>query len=201
MRIFGAKTPLSSQTTKECKGFLIVCVIFALFVVVFFGACSDVRHSSLIPSAKNDDEVLQKRLERKVQASRKSQIIQDGQTTFMAIVSYLNEVDNIAQKREVFLLELYEKSPNPNIQKKLTLTLHSGSLTQQSLFITYLKDSQYTEILRSKNSYNKLFIVEFPQISKKHREQMSVEISIKDVGEMHFDFGYPILRSKLYEAR
>lgn len=201
MRIFGVKTPVLIQTNKDTQRILIRHIALSVICLVIFGACSDVRHLSLIPSAKNDDEVAQKRLERKVQFSRKSQIIKDGQTRFMAIVSYLNEVDNIEQKRDVFLLELYEKFPNPNIQKELTITLRSDTLSEQSLFITQLKDSQYTDVLQSKNTYNKLFVVEFAQISEKHREDMNMEISVEGEGIMHFNFGYPTLRSKLYEIR
>lgn len=198
MKIFGVKTPAFTH-----KNILPQCVIMSVVCLsLCFSACGDVGQLSLIPSAKNDDEAVQKRLERKVQFSRKSQIIKDGQIAFMAIVSYLNEVDNIAQKREVFLLELYEKTPNPNIQKQLVITLRSGLVSEQALFITQLKDSQYTDVLSSKNTYNKLFVVEFAQVSKKYRENMSLEISIKDDKDiMRFDFGYPVFRSKLYETR
>ena len=67
----------------------------------------------------------------------------------------------------------------------------------RSLFVTRLNPSQYTDILRPKNPYNALFVVEFESISKKHRETMKLQLTIKDEGTMNFDFGYPVLKSKL----
>ena len=115
----------------------------------------------------------------------------------MAIATYLNDVDNINAKREVFLIELYEKKPDSKIQSKLSFELISHNVSMQSLFITRLNPSQYTDILRPKNPYNALFVVEFESISKKHRERMQLKLSIKDEGSMNFDFGYPVLQSKL----
>ncbi|RDU53575.1 hypothetical protein CQA49_06555 [Helicobacter sp. MIT 00-7814] len=177
-------------------------VMWALLLqCAVFVACSDVRNTSMIPTTNTQDLELSKKLERKVQNSRKAEIVEGKSTPYVAIATYLNDVDYIKEPREVFLVELYEKKPNPNIQKLLTFKLSSSGISQDSLFITRLKPSQYTDILRPKNSYNALFIVEFESISKKHRETMNLQLSIKDgnknVGVMLFDFGYATLKSKL----
>lgn len=165
--------------------------------ILICSGCSDVSTYSLIPSAKNTDITQEKRLERKVQASRKAEIIQGKYTPFVAIATYLNDVDHINAPREVFLIELYEKKPDPKIQNKLSFTLLSHDIHMESLFVTRLNPHQYTDILRPKNPYNTIFVVEFDSISKKHRETMKLQATIKDVGSMTFDFGYPVLKSKL----
>lgn len=170
-----------------------VCILCAFI----FSACSDISKSSLIPSAQDSDNAQEKRLERKIQSSRKAEIIEGKYTPFVAIATYLNDVDNINAKREVFLIELYEKKPDSKIADKLSFELISHNVSMQSLFVTRLNPSQYTDILRPKNPYNALFVVEFESISKKHRETMKLQLNIKDKGSMSFDFGYPILKSKL----
>lgn len=172
--------------------------VFApILCVLIFGACSDISKNSLIPSAKDSNIEQEKRLERKIQASRKGEIMQGKYTPFVAIATYLNDVDNINAKREVFLVELYEKKPDSKIQDKLSFDLISHNVSMQSLFVTRLNPNQYTDILRPKNPYNALFVVEFESISKKHRETMKLKLTIKDEGAMSFDFGYPVLKSKL----
>ena len=172
-------------------------LLCALIALIALGACSDISKNSLIPSAKDSDTDQEKRLERKIQSSRKAEIVRGKYTPFVAIATYLNDVDNINAKREVFLIELYEKKPDSKIQSKLSFELISHNVSMQSLFITRLNPSQYTDILRPKNPYNALFVVEFESISKKHRERMQLKLSIKDEGSMNFDFGYPVLQSKL----
>lgn len=177
----------------------VICAL--LLQCAVFVACSDVRNTSMIPTTNVQNLELNKKLERKVQNSRKAEIIEGKIASYVAIATYLNDVDYIKEPREVFLVELYEKKPNPNIQKFLNFKLSSSDISQDSLFITRLKPSQYTDILRPKNPYNALFIVEFESISKKHRETMNLQLSIKNgdenVGVMLFDFGYATLKSKL----
>lgn len=172
---------------------IFVCVL----CVLIFSACSDISKNSLIPSARDSNNEQEKRLERKVQSSRKAEIVQGKYTPFVAIATYLNDVDNINAKREVFLIELYEKKPDSKIADKLSFDLISHNVSMRSLFVTRLNPSQYTDILRPKNPYNALFVVEFESISKKHRETMKLQLTIKDEGTMSFDFGYPVLKSKL----
>ena len=75
-----------------------------LLCILICSGCSDVSIYSLIPSAKNTDITKEKRLERKVQASRKAEIIEGKYTPFVAIATYLNDVDHINAPREVFLI-------------------------------------------------------------------------------------------------
>ncbi|MCI6218019.1 MAG: hypothetical protein MR629_05780 [Helicobacter sp.] len=166
-------------------------------VLLFLASCSDVRKTSLVPSAKSENPQLEKLLERKVQSSRKAEIIQGKSTAIIAIATYLNDVDNVQAARELFLIELYEKTPSPDIKNKLKSQLISGGKSTDSLFITKLTPSQYTEILYPSNPYNTLFIIEFLRISAKHRETMRLKLDIENLGSMDFNFGYPTLNSKL----
>ena len=160
----------------------ILCVVLGAF---WLGSCG-LYDDSYKPSVL---------LEKKINQTRKSQIIRGGKTEVVAIATYLNNVDSriYANGREYFFVEIFSELEIP-----LRESLHF-SLTDnvEFMWIREVGASEMEDILSVYNRWARGFLIAFDELSYQQKKNMKLTLEIENVGTMEFDFGYKVLEMQL----
>ena len=194
----------------------------ALFLV-FLGAlllgCSDFYNKDFVhvASAHNLSKEERAKKEREIQAMRKSQIIQDSQSRLVMIARYVNDYSKdlakelIAHKSEqkksdsgfgvggeVFLIEVYDKHDEIS-PKDMRFVFANPFESVESRQVTKLSQKELEHIAQfvPDIAYNDVYLVLFDPISARGRESLRLEARVKNLGNMRFEFGYIVRKSKL----
>lgn len=174
--------------------------------------CSDFYRSDFthITSAKIQSEQLPQEqdsaqqkilLERKIQAMRKTQILQDEHTRAIGIAHYINDINSEIEKSgglfadDVFYIELYDKIDEIS-ESKLRAKLNNGYKSIESYSIERLNKNTLG-ILAPDITYNEVYRVRFSHLGARGRENWKLLLEIKGVGVMSFDYGYAKRKSNL----
>lgn len=169
-------------------------VYFFLFIILLCG-CSDLYKKDFvrISSANVDSKQDKALLERHIQTMRKSQIMQNDRTQLLAIVHYMNQSDShltqlIQEDSEVFLVEIFDRVKQiKKNQIHFTLTTSYQSTDQKNVIQAKRED---LGIFAPDISYNNAYWVIFEKMSERGKEEMKLIMSVQNMGEMEFDFGY-----------
>lgn len=135
-------------------------------------------------------------MEKKINQTRKSQIIKDGKTTAIAIATYLNNVDSriYTDGREYFFVEIFSELEIP-----LRESLHF-SLTNNVEFM-WIREVELDEmegILSVYNRWARGFLIAFDELEYQQKKNMKLTLEIENVGTMEFDFGYKVIEMQLW---
>lgn len=137
-------------------------------------------------SSENNLDILD---EKKVQASRKSEIIKDKKILMSMVVTHLNEVSVTAYyNREYFFVEIFQEDIND------TLPLIDYSLNnQEPLWIREIKKDEFDKILSPSNKWSKCYLLAFKSLSNLGSRSMILKAKVASQGEMEFDFSFKTL--------
>lgn len=158
---------------------------FMLFGVIYFGGCG-LYDDSYKPNVL---------LEKKINQTRKSQIIKNGKTEVIAIATYLNNVDSRIYRdgREYFFVEIFSELEIPLLE-----SLHF-SLTGdvEFMWIREVEKGEMEGILNIYNRWGRGFLIAFDELVYQQKKDMALKVEIENVGEMEFNFGYKVLEMQL----
>ncbi|RDU62657.1 hypothetical protein [Helicobacter sp. MIT 14-3879] len=156
-----------------------------LLILFFFSGCG-LYHNSYKPSIL---------FEKKINSSRKAQIIKDNKTVLIATATYLNNVDSSIYNgdREYFLIEVFSELDIP-FKEYMHFSLTNNV---SFLWIRELQTNEDDEILSSYNKWSKSFLIAFDRLEYQQKKNMKLTLDVDNVGSMTFDFTYEILEMKL----
>lgn len=134
-------------------------------------------------------------LEKKINQSRKAQIIRDGKSQVVAIATHLNNVDSriFSQGREYFFIEIFSEVDIP-----LAESLHF-SLTNNIDFI-WMREIPHDEmegVLSVYNRWARGFLIAFDELEYQQKKNMKLFMEVENVGVMIFDFSYKVLEMQI----
>ncbi len=134
-------------------------------------------------------------LEKKINQTRKGQIIKDGKTEVVAIATYLNNVDSriYCEGREYFFIEIFSELEIP-----LRESLHFSLMDNvEFMWIREVRIDEMDGILSVYNRWARGFLIAFDEVAYQQKKNMRLTLEIENVGEMEFDFGYKVLEMQL----
>lgn len=129
-------------------------------------------------------------LEKKINQTRKSQIINNGKTEVVGIATYLNNVDSriYAEGREYFFVEIFSELEIP-LRESLHFSLTGDA---EFIWIREVEASEMEGILSVYNRWGRGFLIAFDEIPYQQKKNMKLTLEIENVGEMEFNFGYKV---------
>lgn len=154
-------------------------------------------------------------LEKKINQSRKSQIIKDGKTELVAVATYLNNVEPkiYNSDREYFYIEIFSELDIPLLEymhfslsgKAVVNEISSVGITSNVsesseaafLWIREIGKDEDDKVLSLENKWSKGYLVAFDSLDYQQKKNMVLKIDIDNVGSMTFNFTYKVLKSRL----
>lgn len=138
-------------------------------------------------------------LEKKINQSRKAQIVKNGKTEIVAIATYLNNVDSSAYPmgREYFFIEIFSELEIPLIESlRFSLTNNVEFIWIREISIDEMKEEK-NNIIETYNRWGKGFLIAFDELEYQQKKNMKLTLEIENVGTMIFDFSYKVLEMQL----
>lgn len=154
-------------------------------------------------------------LERKINQSRKSQIIKNGKTELVAVATYLNNVepDIYNGDREYFYIEIFSELDIPLLEymhfslsgKAINNVIESSDFTSSViknsdatfLWIREIKKDENDKVLSLENKWSRGYLIAFDGLDYLQKKHMILSLDIDNVGSMKFNFAYKTLKSRL----
>ena len=160
----------------------ILCVVLGAFWLCGCGLYDDSYKPSVL-------------LEKKINQTRKSQIIKDGKTTAIAIATYLNNVDSriYDEGREYFFVEIFSELEIP-LRESLHFSLTNNV---EFMWIREVGADEMDGILSVYNRWARGFLIAFDELEYQQKKNMKLTLEIENVGTMEFDFGYKVIEMQL----
>lgn len=163
-------------------------------------SCSDFYRKDFTHIASAEGYPHKVLFEKRIQAMRKSQILQNNQTRIQAIVSYMNMIDDAQimpeiKHSEVFLIELYDKNDEVSIDN-MTFMLTNGYDEVESTDISLIAPENLG-IFAPDVAYHRMYKVLFPLTGAQGKNNLKLVFKVTDIGEMDFNFGYTKTKSRL----
>ncbi|PAF48400.1 hypothetical protein BKH46_00355 [Helicobacter sp. 12S02634-8] len=126
-------------------------------------------------------------VERKIQASRKGEIIKDEKPIVVAVATHLNEVDNVVYGgREYFFVEIFSERQDVFYHGMISFTLFG----KPPIWVREIKKDEYDEILSASNKWSRTFLVAFDVLDPLASRKAKLVMDIYDVGKITFNFAY-----------
>ncbi|SQB98653.1 hypothetical protein [Helicobacter fennelliae] len=176
----------------------------ALLFAIFLSSCSNYLQQNLHPS------VLE---EKKIQATRKAEIINDNKVEILFLATYLNEIENsFYQNLEYFFVEIYTPNHEPINLKRIHFQLTTNNANNNSidsdnsiidsaiagtnastkpflepLYIRQIKPNEYDSVLSPTNKWSSCYLVAFQKTNIIDTEKIGLNI-IYDETPLKFDF-------------
>ena len=134
-------------------------------------------------------------LEKKINQTRKSQIIKRGKTEVVAIATYLNNVDSRIYRdgREYFFVEIFSELEIP-LRESLHFRLTGNS---ELIWIREISEDEMEGILNVYNRWGRGFLIAFNEIAYQQKKDMKLTLEIENIGTMEFNFSYKVLEMQL----
>lgn len=174
--------------TRKVKG-LLLGIWRAGLVLVFaftFVSCTNYFEKGYRP------ELLE---ERKIQATRKFQIIRNDKIDLVVFATYLNDIERTYYKNlEYFFIEIYAPSQEPIIFKRLRINLatHDRKSWLDPQYIRLLNKDEYDEVLRPINKWSNCYLVAFAKSTLIDADKMLLRIAV-DEHEERLDYSFKVI--------
>ncbi|CBG39828.1 hypothetical protein [Helicobacter mustelae] len=127
--------------------------------------------------------------EKKVQASRKAEIIENHKILMTMVVTYLNEVSELAYyNRKYFFVEIFQEDSSSDAP--LIDYFLNG---QKSLWVREIHEDEFDKILIPRNKWSKCFLVAFHDLNELESRDMVLKAEVSSMGTMTFDFSFKTL--------
>lgn len=149
-----------------------------------FGGCG-LYHTSYKPGVL---------AEKKILSSRKAEIIKQGKVEMIMIATHLNNVNpTIYHTREYFFLEVFSELDIPLINYMQFQITRNKRL----LWIREVKKDEFDEVINISNKWSRGFLVAFDSIDEHDKKNLTLKVTIDNVGQMNFDFTYKVFEMQL----
>lgn len=155
-----------------------------LFLAVFMILGCQKMSSGLAP-LKTDESYLQ--------ATRKTELIVQGNTQIVVIATHLNEFDWIKFPREegeIFFLDVYQTRKNGKGFLKNGYEIRLANGAKPSKITRLKKEDLEGMIAQNATQWGEYYWVEFPKQDKRTQDRMILVLSHKDFGENTLEFGF-----------
>ncbi|WP_104696781.1 MULTISPECIES: hypothetical protein [unclassified Helicobacter] len=154
-------------------------IVFCFPLFLFFQGCNSFF--------SNNTYALDIVGEKKVQASRKGEIVKDNKVLVVATVTHLNEVSALTYRgREYFFVEFYSEDDIGNF-----VEYHLNKL--KPLWVREITKDEFDEVLKPNNKWSKCYLVAFDSIGGIGAREMILGMDVVGFGIMEFDFGFKTL--------
>ncbi|PAF52767.1 hypothetical protein [Helicobacter sp. 13S00477-4] len=151
--------------------------IFFLIALFFLGC-----NSYYIDSYKPDIIA-----EKKIQASRKGQIIKNQKPVVIAVATHLNEVDDVVYGgREYFFVEIFSEDQSIFLNDMIDFTLFK----KPPIWVREIKKDEFDEILHSSNKWSKVYLIAFNKLDPLSSRNAKLIMEVYGLGKIVFDFAY-----------
>ncbi|PAF53430.1 hypothetical protein BKH42_05755 [Helicobacter sp. 13S00482-2] len=155
------------------KHFSMIC--FAIFI--FFG-CTSYYEDTYKP------DII---FEKKIQASRKGEILKNKKPILVAVAIHLNEVDNVIYGgREYFFVEIFSENKGIFLNDMIEFTLFGKT----PIWSREITRDDFDEILHPSNKWSKTFLVAFEKLDPLASRDAKLMMKVYDLGQIVFDFAY-----------
>ncbi|PAF49932.1 hypothetical protein BKH41_01115 [Helicobacter sp. 12S02232-10] len=153
--------------------------IFVFFLgILFFLGCTSYYTDSYKP------DVI---VEKKIQASRKGEIIKDQKPVVVAVATHLNEVDNVIYgNREYFFVEVFSERQDIFYDGVISFTLFK----KPPIWVREIKKDEYDTILSSSNKWSRSFLIAFNKLDSLASRKAKLVMDVYNFGKITFDFTY-----------
>lgn len=126
-------------------------------------------------------------VEKKIQASRKGEILRDGKPEVIAIATHLNEVDEVIyNKREYFFIEVFSENKSIFLNGLITYDLFGN----MPLWVREIKKDEFDEILHPSNRWSRVFLIAFFKLDSLVSRDAKLTMDLYGWGKIIFDFSY-----------
>lgn len=134
-------------------------------------------------------------LEKKINQSRKAQIINAGKSQVVAIATHLNNVDSriFSQGREYFFIEIFSELDIP-LAESLHFSLTNGV---DFMWMREIPHNEMEGVLSVYNRWARGFLIAFDELEYQQKKNMRLVAEVENVGTMIFDFSYKVLEMQL----
>ena len=136
-------------------------------------------------------------LEKKINQSRKAQIIKNGKTEIVAIATYLNSVDAriYRKEREYFFIEIFSELDIPLMESlRFSLTDNVDFIWIREVKADEMSDES---VISTYNRWGRGFLIAFDELDYQQKKNMKLTLEVENVGTMIFDFSYKVLEMQL----
>ncbi len=133
--------------------------------------------------------------ERKIQATRKFQIIRNDKIDLVVFATYLNDIERTYYKNlEYFFIEIYAPSQEPIIFKRLRIDLatRDGKSWLEPQYIRLLNKNEYDEVLHPINKWSNCYLVAFAKSTLIDTDKMLLRIVV-DEQEEKLDYSFKVI--------
>ncbi|PAF44251.1 hypothetical protein [Helicobacter sp. 11S02596-1] len=125
--------------------------------------------------------------ERKIQASRKGEIIKNHQPVLVAVATHLNEVDDVVYgNREYFFVEIFSERQDVFYRG----VIHFSLFGKPPIWVREIAPDEYDTILQSSNRWSRTFLIAFEKLAPLASRKAKLVMDVYDFGEITFDFTY-----------
>lgn len=129
--------------------------------------------------------------ERKIQASRKGEVLRNGKPEIIAIATHLNEVDEVVYgNREYFFVEVFSENKSVFLSGLITYKLFGKS----PIWVREIKKDEFDQILHPSNRWSRVFLVAFFKLDPLVSRETKLTMDLYGWGKIVFDFSYQAMR-------
>lgn len=154
-------------------------------LVYMLGACTNYFESGYHP------QMLE---EKKIQATRKFQILRDEKIDLVVFATHLNEIERSYYKNlEYFFIELYAPSQEPINLHRVKMELFSANgVWEEPHYIRKLAQDEYDEVLKPINKWSSCYLVAYEKLPLDKSDHAKLRISIDGEPQV-LDFSYFVI--------
>ncbi|WP_370690906.1 hypothetical protein [Helicobacter cappadocius] len=125
--------------------------------------------------------------EKKIQASRKGEILKHQKPVVVAVAIHLNEVDNVIYSgREYFFVEIFSENKEIFLNDMIEFTLFGKS----PIWSREITKDDFDEILHPSNKWSRNFLVAFDKLDPLASRDAKLVMKVYNLGKIVFNFAY-----------
>ncbi|PAF42543.1 hypothetical protein [Helicobacter sp. 11S03491-1] len=158
--------------------------VFFLSIFIFLGC------SSYYADTYKPDIIVEK----KIQASRKGEIIVNQKPVVVAVATHLNEVDDVIYGgREYFFVEIFSEEQGIFLNGVISFRLFN----KPPIWSREIKKDEFDAILHPSNKWSKSFLIAFEKLDPLSSRSAKLVMEVYNLGKITFDFAYQAIPMQL----
>ncbi len=132
--------------------------------------------------------------EKKIQSTRKVQIIKDDKIDLVIFATYLNDIEKSFYKnQEYFFVEFYAPSQEPLNLKRIQLEIAAQDNSWHTpLYMRKIPPSEYDNIFMPLNKWSSCYLVAFEKSENIDDEKVRLRVRVDEKADI-FDFSFQVI--------
>lgn len=133
--------------------------------------------------------------EKKIQSTRKIQIIKDGKIDLVIFATYLNDIEqNFYKNQEYFFVEFYAPSQEPLNLKRIQLEIATkdSEKWESPLYMRKIPPNEYDNIFMPLNKWSSCYLVAFEKSENIDDEKVRLRVRVDEKVDI-FDFSFKVI--------